>query len=717
LKSRRILNRIKSVPTGVLIRKAIKKYFGKNTNRRQKSLDNEFGTFPDNAEFENVRIASLMELPDYEEIESPEIYSGLAELVLSHRFDIFGSGWLENYHGMISPGIECFRFPPPDIHIDDKFDIIPYLNKSNRERSSQILGLLPSDYKLIDWQADVRSGFRWRNSDWYLDVKYGRETGADVKVPWELSRLQHWEILTNSAALAKYYPDVFRSAKIYKNELRNQILDLIASNPPRYGVNWKIAMETAIRAVNLLVARDIMSKVAGEFDEEFNLEFTSAIWAMGNHIIGNLEWSEGLRGNHYLSNICALIIIAAYIPGFEESDSWLLFGIQELANEILYQFNSDGSNFEASLNYHYFTVEMLAWALHFMSKIDPLRIDNLFKVEQEEIGSGKKIYSPKMWKFKIKNGKIVFNDNIVRRLNKIREFNLCCMNERGKIAQIGDNDSGYFLKPVRKYKFVREIDEYRLDLSDKRDIEELFINSLEKCGLYREMHKPVKGIINLKDDFGLYVFKNDNYSVFLRCGSVGQKGKGGHAHNDQLSFCIFLKGKDFFVDPGTYIYTGIPEKRNLYRSTKYHNTLYIKHTEQNILEFFDTDGLFWLYDEAKGNIKKVADNEITVQHGGYKKPHIRKLNFDTNMITGSDYCRIRILKIVSFHLHPEVQIFAKERYKLRLCRGDTECIIEHNGSASLESYKYSPGYGELQDSSVIRLENINFEIKWKITLL
>ena len=38
------------------------------------------------------------------------------------------------------------------------------------------------------------------------------------------------------------------------------------------------------------------------------------------------------------------------------------------------------------------------------------------------------------------------------------------------------------------------------------------------------------------ENFGLAKTSNDNFDLFLFAGSVGQNGKGGHAHNDKLSY-------------------------------------------------------------------------------------------------------------------------------------------------------------------------------------
>ncbi|NWF68271.1 MAG: heparinase II/III-family protein [Chloroflexi bacterium] len=71
-------------------------------------------------------------------------------------------------------------------------------------------------------------------------------------------------------------------------------------------------------------------------------------------------------------------------------------------------------------------------------------------------------------------------------------------------------------------------------------------------------------------DFGLYIFRSPRLYLAVRCGSLGQRGNGGHAHSDQLSIELWVDDQPQIVDPGTYIYTPLPAQRNRYRSAAVH---------------------------------------------------------------------------------------------------------------------------------------------------
>jgi hypothetical protein len=96
-------------------------------------------------------------------------------------------------------------------------------------------------------------------------------------------------------------------------------------------------------------------------------------------------------------------------------------------------------------------------------------------------------------------------------------------------------------------------------------------------------------------DGGVYVLRRGGDHVFVDCGPVGLAGRGGHGHNDALSFEAALDGVWLVADAGSYVYTASPEERNRFRSTRSHNTPLVDGVEQATL----VPGLLWsLGDEA-----------------------------------------------------------------------------------------------------------------------
>ena len=141
-------------------------------------------------------------------------------------------------------------------------------------------------------------------------------------------------------------------------------------------------------------------------------------------------------------------------------------------------------------------------------------------------------------------------------------------------------------------------------------------------------------------DSGVVIVRNENNFLWVDVGDVGLAGRGGHGHNDILSFELVLQGIAVVVDPGSFVYTADPEARNLFRSTAYHNGLSIDGTE--IAPMY---GMWTINDCARplGIQVKTEGTTSTIwaSHNGYCRlsdpvMHTRKIKFDVK--TGTFLC-------------------------------------------------------------------------------
>jgi hypothetical protein len=159
----------------------------------------------------------------------------------------------------------------------------------------------------------------------YRNIRCGHIKGVDIKVPLELSRFQHLHVLGQAYVLTK--------SNKYSEEFEGQINDWIKHNPFCFGVNWKCAMDVAIRAVNWLAAMEYFSE-NNLFSKDFLRAFYSSIHEHGKFIRGHLEYASKWTTNHYVADIAGLFFISIYCPFFAESREWQEFALQELHNEI-----------------------------------------------------------------------------------------------------------------------------------------------------------------------------------------------------------------------------------------------------------------------------------------------------------------------------------------------------------------------------------------------
>lgn len=656
----------------------------------------------------------------------------LSDLYLAHRFDLLGSGWLQVRHGIKCPGLEGHCYETDLVTPDREGQWLKgRINAANLNYSQSIWRALDPDYLPIDWHLDFKSGYRWSEATWHLDVRYAHLPGVDIKVPWELARMQHLPILAWAYSLAIKPLAGFQPPEIYVREFRNQVLDFIATNPPRFGVNWRCTMDVGIRVVNWLVTYDLFKAMSVNFDPDFETIFRRSLYDHSYHILNHLEWGSELRSNHYLSNIAGLLFLAAYLPRTSATDQWLAFSIQELISEVRIQFNPDGSNFEASTSYHRLSAEIFGYCAALCLTLPPEKRDGLTTYRSNLRRSPPLLRPTDHQEYKVECDHLL-PDWFWQRLEKAAEFTAHITKPNGEICQIGDNDSGRFLKlwPIVEKLEPSQAKAIYLNLPDPADCvywdEEILKHHhlfqiigvlFQRSDLLKQLSispalltpetllfqqwlgkmsvpsyhddrnqpgpaalgKTIEGERSLTawqrqleqdygpplltefsehwdtesreqtigqitanlnlyayPDFGLYIYRSPSLYLAIRCGSIGQNGNGGHAHNDQLSFELTLKGKDLIRDPGTYLYTPSPEKRNLFRSTPAHFTPQYKGQEQNQW-LAGAQGLFSLIHHTQAQCLYFAPDGFVGMHRGFGLPVYRLIALEPNKIRIFDY--------------------------------------------------------------------------------
>jgi hypothetical protein len=606
--------------------------------------------------------------------------------VMAHRFDVLGSGWTSVSYGAEAPGFDGRVYPA---RADAPEDPVGRLTPGNRPRAAKIRKLIDGGFRSIDWQRDPRSGYRWREDRLSAGLMYGHLPGADVKGPWELARLHHLPWLAWAFILAGAQPDGFMQREAYLREFRNQVLDFWAANPPGYGVNWMCAMDVAIRATNIVLAHDIFRAHGVGFDSGFSAELGSLLHAHGRHVVDNLEWSPRHRANHYLANVCGLAFIAAALPRTGQTDRWLAFSVQELIDETEHQFLPDGANFEASTSYHRLSAEMVTYATALVMGL-PVERRAALKDYDHQAWTGKAPLHPGPFRlYTLPNGEATqgpFPPAHFRTLERMADFSAHITKPNGRVVQIGDNDSGRFLKlaPVLApdAEAVREEHLSHRTLvgavnglfnrPDRADfagpagaLEGHIVASLAKTALnsYREpgtqaaaagrgipfgdipgaeRNRPNRTItIRPPDpavleglhlcryaDFGLYIFASRRLFLSVRCGPAAHDGRGAHAHNDQLAIELNIDGEDWLADPGSYTYTADVKARNAYRSVAAHAAPRRGKKEPSPL----TLSPFRLPDRAKAECLGFEPGRFVGVHYGFGFPQVRTVTIEDGAI-------------------------------------------------------------------------------------
>ncbi len=546
---------------------------------------------------------------------------------LSHEFDALGSGWVRVAHGMACAGLEGQRYGPgPAIRPDPEGGwLAGRVTSANESEARRVWRLVDPGYVPIDWQLDFKSGWRWSERTWYRDIAFGTTPGADVKVPWELARMQHLPQLAVAYSVASSAEPKDGGPDRYVREFRNEVLDFIATNPPRFGVNWCTTMDVAIRVANWLVAYDLFRAAGASFDDGFEAVFRRSVLEHARHIVQNLEWSPELHANHYLADVVGLLFAAAYLPSSDETDGWLAFAIHELIGETGCQFHPDGTNFEASTAYHRLSSEMVAYAAALVIGLPDERLQALSRADPSIVRGGPRVERGTLRMHTTADGRLTpLPPWLFERLSLMAAFMVDVTKPNGRAWQIGDNDSGRFLTllpdgveggaydldftqtvaaiagltgarqaTASSYisSFTRALSVGRgairpdpqaggrptVAIGDESAVEAVAtrLDDLPAARRLRiEIPVPIgafAGAVRLAyPDFGAFILRSERAFLGIRCGPVGQNGFGGHAHNDQLAIELNVDGFDLVADPGTYVYTPLPERRNAYRSSLAH---------------------------------------------------------------------------------------------------------------------------------------------------
>jgi hypothetical protein len=492
----------------------------------------------------------------------------------------------------------------------------------------------------------------------------GPVTGADVKVAWEASRM-HW--LT---ALAR--------ANAYRPERRHVdgAVDLLASwcaaNPPGWGVNWSNAMEAGIRAANLAWAAEIFD------DPLISVLVGGLLRSHGRYIVANLEYSPHLTSNHFLADVVGLLHIGALLRHSAEGRAYLRLASRLFAREIPKQFNTDGVNFEASTAYHRLSTELLLLGV----------------VVHRQLG-------------------LSVPDVVHARLASALTALEVLTGPSGRFPPMGDDDSGLIvnLSSGRDHRDPRPLLEAgrALCASGERPRTEM-AQWLTAVG---SVDEPAPGADQLAGS-GLIVLVNDRIWCLVEAGGVGQRGNGGHAHNDTLSFVLEANGREVVVDPGTLGYTRDPDARNTFRATRVHATVEVDQEEINRI---DKQLLFTMGNDdspriehieiAKGSVRRVV-----ASHRGYWRladpvTHRRTWSLEPDGVVISDEleCHGAHEALVSFPLAPEVAPEATPGgWLLRLTGVDVHLSQVSGPEIALtpEPLEVSPRYGTRQESRVLR---------------
>lgn len=421
----------------------------------------------------------------------------------------------------------------------------------------------------------------------------------------------------------------------------------IDDNPPTLGVGWE-PYTVSLRVINWIKFAQLVNLVPTQ--KMLRSLFLQARW-----LEQRIEWH--ILGNHLLSNAKALVFAGLFFD-CEESQKWLDKGLSILECEIDEQILGDGGHFERSPMYQSIVIADILDILNVVkaSSVE-LEFDLIPLLEQKVISM------------------IAWAD--------------CMGHPDGGISFF--NDAALEISPsilaLKKYALSLDI-----DIAD---------NSKPKknCSL---VHLRESGYIRLESSAAV---------VLIDVAEIGPKYLPGHAHADTLSFELSIFGERLIVNGGTSSYAADCERRNLERSTYFHNTVEID--GENSSEVW---GAFRVARRAKPFDLKIEYSnlgaKVECSHDGYSRiseglVHRRGWIFQDRKLSVVDQvsgCFNHAIAGFIFHPHIEVARLDETHWVLRCPKKDLIVIFEvHNSGSELVEIGYAPQFGMIIPTKSIRV--------------
>jgi hypothetical protein len=532
----------------------------------------------------------------------------------------------------------------------------------------------------IPWHTDFKSGHSWPVAPFRrIDVlDLGRD--SDIKVPWELSRLQ-WLVPAGQAYL-------LTGEDRYAQAVRDVIEDWAGANPMARGVNWACTMDVALRAITLVWLFHVFHRSDAWRDDRFRADFLKLLYLHGDFTSRHLEWSD-INGNHLITDAAGLVFVGLFFGNAEAPRSWQQRGWDILADELPKQVFPDGVDFEVSTAYHRLVLEIFLLPALYRRKAG---------LDVEE--------------------------GYADRLGKMAGFAAAYSRPDGSIPLWGDADDGRLLpfggQAINDHRYLIALtglgfgNEDILSLASGPTAEVFWTLGPDAVTKIPDTIEA-PGSRGFRDG-GVFIMRGGEDHVFIDAGPVGMAGRGGHGHNDCLSFEAVLTGVPLITDCGAYVYSADPAWRNDFRSTGFHNTPVIGGEEQN--RFVAPQYLWSLHDDAQPDVRHWSAGEhrdrFIGAHSGYRRlpapvTPVRGILLDktahrvviADRFEGVGEHGVR----VPYHFAPGVEAARDGPGRWRLRAGGREFVLVSDGgedwTETLGDGWVSPSYGVKQAAQVL----------------
>jgi hypothetical protein len=395
----------------------------------------------------------------------------------------------------------------------------------------------------IDWHFDPVHRRRGPRVFWarvpYLDPSCG-----DHKIIWELNRHQYWTALGRAYWLT--------GDSRYRDAWVTHLESWMEANPPLTGINWASMLELALRSISWLWALHFFaaSEDGARDDRPWTLDLLLGIDRQLTLVEQNLSLYFS-PNTHLLGEALALYVVGRSLPELSGASRWETLGRTVLIEQIERQINPDGGHRELSSHYHRYTLDFYLLAL----AIAQVTQDPAAPLCADAVAS-------------------------------LARFARTIADADGRLPCLGDEDGGMLL-PIcgRDPADVSDSLQIAATLLEQPDLgvgppaeEVTWMTGKAPAESSPSTRWPSTALL----DTGYFVSRSARRDHLIIDSGPHGFLNGGHAHADALALTLSVRGRAFFIDPGTGCYTIDPLVRDRFRSSVSHNTLTLNGCSQSV---------------------------------------------------------------------------------------------------------------------------------------
>ncbi|HTN60384.1 MAG TPA: alginate lyase family protein, partial [Devosia sp.] len=395
------------------------------------------------------------------------------------------------------------------------------------------------------------------------------ETVGDIKLAWEINRLQFLQPLAAQAALAGGAAECAA--------IEQAIASWYAANPPYRGIGWASGIEVALRAISLL----LVLSFCGERLSAPTIERIGAILRASAFWLERFPSHFSSANNHLMAELAGRYLIAVALNAHRSAAT----AQGEIEREVRKQILPDGVGAEQSPTYAAFTAEMaLLCALVARHSQTP------------------------------------FSPEAAARLADFADFIFWLVGPDCTVPAIGDEDEGRAInlcQPEPDYAVsvataIKGFVGQSAPLAAPVSLRNAIFAAPTKIQPVAEGAKTFR-------DGGYSIWRgrhaHHDMQVVLDHGPLGYLSIAAHGHADALALWLALDGRPVLIDPGTYRYQAGGAWRDWFRSSRAHNTLTLAGAGQSL-----ASGAFNWSHKAVARLDALTETpwRVSASHDGYQ---------------------------------------------------------------------------------------------------